>query len=193
MARPRLLQSVKDTNAKLNAYWREVKGIEGDKENLPQTPTITGLALHLGYHDLQSFKKSLDNLPSEIEPLVKRAVTQIERYYESALTTRTQCTGAIFWLKNRGWKDITEVKVNDEQQKAITDAQRQAAREVAERYLLGIPPVVSDIAQPIAQSSIVANPTQPDIGRSDMSTEFTPDNSNVTGSSDSGTQGAVVG
>jgi hypothetical protein len=180
MARPRLLQSVKDTNAKLNAYWREVKGIEGDKENLPQTPTITGLALHLGYHDLQSFKHSLENLPSDIEPLIKRAVTQIERYYEQALTTRPQCTGAIFWLKNRGWKDIQEVKVNDDQQKAITDAQRQAAREFAEQMLLRKLPVGGDIVGGKAQTPIVANPEKRNIGPSDISTEFTSDNNDVT-------------
>ena len=68
-------------------------------------PTITGLALHLGFCSRQSFydyEKSGD-----YSYTVKKARLEIERAYEKRLHG-TSPTGAIFALKNFGWEDKTD-------------------------------------------------------------------------------------
>lgn len=69
-------------------------------------PTITGLALHLGFCDRQSFYdyEKYDGYSYTI----KKARTFIEKHYEEMLQTGNT-TGAIFALKNFGWKDKQEV------------------------------------------------------------------------------------
>jgi len=71
------------------------------------TPTITGLAYHLGFESRQSFYDYEDK--PEFSYTIKRARLFIEKEYEKLLSGG-QCTGAIFALKNFGWKDKTEVE-----------------------------------------------------------------------------------
>lgn len=69
------------------------------------TPTITGLALYLGFtsrkamYDYEQKKEFCDT--------IKNARLRIEHEYEKQLHL-DKCTGAIFALKNFGWKDKTE-------------------------------------------------------------------------------------
>lgn len=74
------------------------------KEEL-QPPTISGLALHLGFEDRQSVYdyKGRD----EFSCIIKRAITAIEDYAEIVLLSGVPATGAIFWLKNHKWTDKT--------------------------------------------------------------------------------------
>ena len=65
-------------------------------------PTVTGLALFLGFCDKQSLYDYQSR--SEYSYLIKKARTMIERKHEQNLDNG-QCTGAIFALKNMGWKD----------------------------------------------------------------------------------------
>lgn len=68
----------------------------------PERPTITGLALHLGFVDRQSiydYEKS-----GEHSCTIKRARLRVENAYEQRLFENAN-TGAIFALKNFGWKD----------------------------------------------------------------------------------------
>ena len=45
---------------------------------------------------------------------IKKAMARIEEYAEkNLLTGGNNSTGAIFWLKNKGWKDKTEVDSNN--------------------------------------------------------------------------------
>jgi len=70
-------------------------------------PTITGLALYLGFESRQSFYDYEKD--GEFSYIVKRLRLKIESVYEKALHGTTP-TGAIFALKNFGWKDKQEVE-----------------------------------------------------------------------------------
>ena len=76
-------------------------------EEIP-IPTITGLALFLGFCDRSSFYNYEDN--PEFSYTIKKARTFIEIEYEQILHTGN-VAGAIFALKNMGWKDKTESEV----------------------------------------------------------------------------------
>ena len=72
------------------------------------TPTITGLALYLGFVSRQSM---LDyEAKPEFSGIIKKARTRIELEYEKMLHL-DKCTGAIFALKNFGWKDKQETEI----------------------------------------------------------------------------------
>jgi hypothetical protein len=76
----------------------------------PEPPTVTGLALHLGFADkssLYDYKKK-----DEFSHPIKRAISRIEKYHEIAIAHGDKCTGNIFALKNFGWKDKSEVDHN---------------------------------------------------------------------------------
>lgn len=65
-------------------------------------PTVTGLALYLGFADRQSlydYKKR-----ANFSCIIKTAISRIEKYAENELFNNPKPTGAIFWLKNHGWK-----------------------------------------------------------------------------------------
>jgi len=72
-------------------------------------PTICGLAYFLGFESRQSMYdyKNKDNRFSYI---VKRAMLYMEKHYEQILQGKAP-TGAIFALKNQGWKDKSEIDV----------------------------------------------------------------------------------
>lgn len=71
-------------------------------------PTITGLAIFLGFESRQSFY-DYEQRP-EFSYTIKRARLFIECEYEEILQVSPSPTGAIFALKNMGWKDKTEVE-----------------------------------------------------------------------------------
>lgn len=85
--------------AKIDLYFKNCP--DKDKNKQP-CPTISGLVLYLGFCDRHQF------YTYEKNPLfsntIKKARAQIEKVYESLLRTQS-CTGAIFALKNFGWKD----------------------------------------------------------------------------------------
>lgn len=76
----------------------------------PEPPTVTGLALHLGFAD----KSSLYDYKEKVEfsHSIKRAITRIEKYHEIKASYGDKCVGNIFVLKNFGWKDRVETDVN---------------------------------------------------------------------------------
>lgn len=70
-------------------------------------PTITRLCYNLGFESRQSF---YDYEKREgFSYIVKRLRLWIESGYEEALSNNSP-TGAIFALKNMGWKDKSEVE-----------------------------------------------------------------------------------
>lgn len=75
-----------------------------------KVPTISGMAFYLGFESRQSMYdyKNKDNRFSYI---IKRSMFYIENHYEKILQGKAP-TGAIFALKNMGWKDKTEVDNN---------------------------------------------------------------------------------
>lgn len=107
--------TVEELEQKINEYFancpdkriiklRDSEGLEHN-DYIP-CPTVTGLALYLGFTDRQSMYDYQEK--PEFTCTIKRARTFIEREYEKMLHNG-QCTGAIFALKNMGWKDRTEV------------------------------------------------------------------------------------
>ena len=70
-------------------------------------PTITGLVLYLGFCDRASFYDYGKN--PKFSHTIKRAHTFIEQEYEGLLQVGNTI-GAIFALKNLGWKDKVETE-----------------------------------------------------------------------------------
>ena len=98
--RPKIYLSVSDLETAIKEYWESI-------EQSKKPPTITGLALSLGFESRQSFY-DYEEKP-EFTYTIKRARLQIEIAYEERLSGQN-CTGAIFALKNLGWKDKSEVE-----------------------------------------------------------------------------------
>lgn len=69
--------------------------------------TLTGLAFFLGFDSRQSLYDYEKN--PEFSYIIKRARLLVEASYEMKLQGQS-CTGAIFALKNMGWKDKQEVE-----------------------------------------------------------------------------------
>lgn len=78
--------------------------------------TWTGLALHLGFCSRDSLNdyKKIDGFSDPI----KKALLKIENKYEKAINSRNPA-GAIFALKNFGWKDKQEIDQKTEHSGAI--------------------------------------------------------------------------
>lgn len=72
-------------------------------------PTITRLCYELGFESRQSFY-DYEEKP-EFTYIIKRARLFVESGYEQNLQNQS-CTGAIFALKNMGWKDKIEQDVS---------------------------------------------------------------------------------
>ncbi|MEJ5962802.1 terminase small subunit [Pedobacter immunditicola] len=123
--RPPKYTNVDDLSLKIDEYFIFVQGekISKEIENLktgeidvidvwiryPERITITGLALFLGFDSKSTLyeyqKKARFSYP------IKRGILKVEQQYESNLYERNPA-GAIFALKNFGWKDKSEVDVD---------------------------------------------------------------------------------
>lgn len=98
---------VQAIQAKIDAYFDGLKS--GDE---PRPPTFNGLALALGYCTRMTLWENV-NSDKPISIPIKTAMTRIEEAYEERLHGNSP-TGAIFALKNRGWKDKPEDESKDE-------------------------------------------------------------------------------
>jgi hypothetical protein len=93
------------------------KQLEGKKRTVPKTSasktvdakpaTLTGLALHLGFHSREQFERYESK--GKFAANLKKARLRIEAIYEKKLH-QTTFGGAIFALKNLGWVDKGETK-----------------------------------------------------------------------------------
>lgn len=97
VGRPRILQSVETAISLIDLYF----------QTNPEKPTISGLALHLGFADRKSLMDYIDR-EDEFSLPIKKAVGRIEEEHEKRLYGE-KCTGSIFWLKNKGWTDSHDV------------------------------------------------------------------------------------
>ncbi len=85
--------------------------------------TFTGMALALGFVERKSLYRYGDR--PEFGPSVKRARMIVESRYEKHLFVKGgQVAGAIFALKNHGWRDKPEgdTRSADEKAQAVRDA-----------------------------------------------------------------------
>lgn len=81
--------------------------------------TITGMAMWLGFESRQSFYDYEKN--AEYSYIIKKARLAVENGYELSLRS-SSVTGAIFALKNMGWKDRTETTLSDPDGNALPPA-----------------------------------------------------------------------
>lgn len=97
--RPAIYDNVEELEIKIQEYF--------DQEETPIT--VSGLAYYLGFVSRQSLQDYKER--EEFSYTIKRAVLFIESCYEQKLSGTTP-TGAIFALKNMGWKDKTETELS---------------------------------------------------------------------------------
>ena len=102
MARPRIYDDPQVLHEEIIKYF------EGCKES-NERPTVTGLALFLGFASKQSIydyeKDERFSYP------IKRALTMIECELEKRLENQS-VSGIIFALKNMGWTDKTQTELS---------------------------------------------------------------------------------
>ena len=98
LGRPRKYNSVEELQSEIDNYYQMCKD-----EDEPLT--ITGLALYLGFESRQSILDYEKN--DDFSCTIKRARMRIENSYEKMLQNQSS-SGAIFALKNFGWKDKQE-------------------------------------------------------------------------------------
>lgn len=96
--RPLKYKTSKELETGIQSYFDEL----GQKH-----PTITGLALHLGFTSRQAIMNYQER--PEFVDAIKRAKLTIEAHYEQQLFAKTPA-GAIFALKNFGWSDKHEIE-----------------------------------------------------------------------------------
>lgn len=100
VGRPRVIGTTEEMEVAIDSYFEKCS-----TDN--QRPTITGLAIHLGYASKQSIYDNIN--VSEFSYPLKRATLFIENELEKRLDGNN-VTGVIFGLKNMGWRDKTETE-----------------------------------------------------------------------------------
>lgn len=114
--RPPMYETDQDLIESIDTYFTEGvkirKIIVGKAPNAQvveiPVPTITGLCYYLGFESRQSFY-DYEQRP-EFSYTIKRARLFIEQEYEEQLT-QGNTVGAIFALKNMGWRDKVETEL----------------------------------------------------------------------------------
>ena len=106
IGRPPTFDSPEQLEQLADAYFTECKGDE-DQDVKPITPTVNGLCLALGCcrETIWDYAKK-----PEFAHAVKRVRSRLEMAWEQRLAGQN-VVGAIFWLKNQGWTDKTELDV----------------------------------------------------------------------------------
>lgn len=99
--RPPVFSNPEEMQSKILAYFTLC---EETKENIK----ITGLCLYLGFESRQSFYDY--ELKEDFAYTIKRARMVVESHYEEGLNT-FKYGGAVFGLKNLGWKDQVDSNV----------------------------------------------------------------------------------
>lgn len=140
VGRPMKFETADELEAKIDEYFaggyrkktiRIGNKRDGYKEIEVPCITFTDLVLFLGFADRQSFYDYEKR--SEFSCTMKKARTFIEREYEEQLMINP--TGAIFALKNFGWRDKQEID-HTTAGESLNDAPNQTAIEKAKAEIL---------------------------------------------------------
>jgi len=81
--------------------------ITDDKGEYKRPPTVSGMAIFLGFVDRRSMYHYRDK--DEFYGSVKRAIGMVEAYNEEQTAKGSRCAGNIFILKNFDWTDRQEI------------------------------------------------------------------------------------
>jgi len=112
--RPLKFQSIKDMQSKIDAYFESCYEIDAETGKKIQVEpfTITGLALELdtSRETLMEIETQRSGYGPEFVDAIKRAKLRCHNYAEKQLYLAKSPTGAIFALKNYGWKDVQTVE-----------------------------------------------------------------------------------
>jgi len=131
LGRPPFYSNVEDLQSAIDSYFEKHTGIEYDDNGdliAVNPPTVSGLALFLGFSDRQSI---YDYKGKEaFSCTIKKAITKIEEFAESQLFNAKTPTGAIFWLKNHGWSDKHEVEHSGEINNIAREEREQRIKEL---------------------------------------------------------------
>jgi hypothetical protein len=100
-----------------------------------QSPTKAGLARLFSCYTWKAFEEKCD-AESPISHDLKIARVKLREWWETRLGSDKCTAGVIFWHKNDGWKDVQEIKMDENQVKSIDQAQQAAMRQCAEQLLL---------------------------------------------------------
>ena len=103
--RPAMFDNVEELQKKIKEYYKTIH-----EDGRP--PSITGLALFLGFESRQSFY-AYEQKPT-FGYTIKKARLAIESFYEESLTNGRNAAGPIFALKNFGWRDEQSIQVTDD-------------------------------------------------------------------------------
>ena len=101
--RPRVYETPEELQIAVDAYFAHI-------EEKKDPATVTGLALHIGFESRQSIYDYEED--GQFSYIIKNARLRVECEYEKRLSTAQSPTGAIFALKNMGWKDKTEQEIH---------------------------------------------------------------------------------
>ena len=118
---PSYFDRVEDLQSKIDQYFESLSEEQS-------YPTVSGLALFLGYASRQSVYDLQKN--KKFSYTIKRAILRIENFHEAGLYGKN-VTGHIFWLKNRGWTDSQtmtikkESKTEEELEEELRDIERR--------------------------------------------------------------------
>lgn len=125
VGRPPMYNTAEEIQEKIDAYFEECKGRvltddEGemirDKNGIPifidvRPPTITGLALALGFTSRQALLNY--QAKEEFVDTITRAKAKVEQYAEERLFDKDGANGAKFSLANnfKGWKEKQDINM----------------------------------------------------------------------------------
>ncbi|MBQ8803466.1 MAG: DNA-packaging protein [Tyzzerella sp.] len=126
VGRPPMYKTVEEMQEKIEAYFKSCEGEllkddDGkpilDKFNQPillgaKPPTITGLALALGFASRQALLNYQEK--DEFNDTITRAKSRVEQYAEERLFDRDGANGAKFSLSNnfKGWSERQSVEIS---------------------------------------------------------------------------------
>lgn len=100
VGRPLIVESADQMTELIDKYFQKCADAR-------ERPTVTGLAIHLGYSSKQSIYDNIEK--EEFSYPLQRATLFIENELEKRLENNS-VAGVIFALKNMGWRDKTEVE-----------------------------------------------------------------------------------
>lgn len=119
--RPPFYQTVEELQERINEYWDYIKGDlehpDPKQRRWPEHPTITGLALYLGFTSRQAILNYQEK--EEFVDAIKEAKLRVEAAYEQALFGKN-AAGPIFALKNFNWTDKQEIDQKTEHSGSVS-------------------------------------------------------------------------